>query len=199
MTFKDSHLVDKKIVMIAGPNGAGKTTTALSSLRELEIYEFLNADEIAKGLSPLNPESVPLAASKLLIKRFRELLDHDKNFAFETTASGKNYIKHLEEARKKGYEIHLVFLWVHSPEQAIKRVAERVKQGGHNIPKETIRNRYFAGLKNLFKNYLNLADTILILDNSFDAQKIIARKNIKDTLHIKDITAWSKMQELADG
>lgn len=185
--------------MIAGPNGAGKTTTALPSLRELKIYEFLNADEIAKGLSPLNPESVPLAASKLLIKRFRELLDHDKSFAFETTAAGKNYIKHLEEARKKGYEIHLMFLWLHSPDLAIKRVTGRVKQGGHSIPKETIRSRYFAGLKNLFQHYLKLADTILILDNSFGAQKIIARKNIKNAIHIKDTTAWSKMQELADG
>lgn len=166
---------------------------------QLKVYEFLNADKIAKGLAPLNPESVPLAASKLLIKRFRELLDHDKSFAFETTAAGKNYIKRLEEAKKKGYEVHLLFLWLHSPELAIKRVAERVKQGGHNIPKETIRSRYFAGLKNLFKHYLKLADTILIPDNSFDVQRIIARKNIKDILHIKDKTAWSKMQELTNG
>ncbi|NNM43293.1 MAG: AAA family ATPase [Chlamydiae bacterium] len=185
--------------MIAGPNGAGKTTTALTTLPELKVYEFLNADEIAKGLAPLNPESVPLAASKLLIKRFRELLDHDKSFTFETTAAGKNYIKYLEEARRKGYEIHLLFLWLHSPELAIKRVAQRVKQGGHNIPKETIRGRYFAGLRNLFMYYLKLADSILILDNSFDSQRIIARKNSKDTLHIKDKPTWLKMQELANG
>lgn len=81
--------------MIAGPNGSGKTTTALDTLPELGVYEFLNADEIAKGLSPLNPESVPIAASKLMIKRFLELLGSNKSFGFETTATGKNYVKHL--------------------------------------------------------------------------------------------------------
>jgi predicted ABC-type ATPase len=191
--------VNKKIMMIAGPNGAGKTTTALPSLQRLNIFEFLNADEIARGLSPLNPDSVPLTASKLLIKRFKELLAQEKSFAFETTGAGKNYIKHLEEARKKGYKIHLIFLWLHTPEHAIKRVAQRVKQGGHNIPKETIKNRYFAGLNNLFTHYLQLADTILIFDNSFDVQRVIARKKINSTLEIKDINAWSKMQELANG
>ena len=99
----------------------------------------------------------------------------------------------------KGYEIHLVFLWLDSPDLAIKRVAQRVKQGGHKIPKETIKSRYFAGLKNLFVHYLKLSDTILIIDSSFDTQRIIARSNIKDELQIKDKRAWSKMQELANG
>jgi predicted ABC-type ATPase len=190
--------MDKKIVMIAGPNGAGKTTIALDTLKELAVYEFLNADEIAKGIAPLNPESVPLAASKLLIKRFHELIDQGKSFAFETTAAGKNYIRHLENARKRGYEIHLFYVWLHSPELAIKRVAQRVKQGGHNIPKETIKSRYFAGLKNIFHYYIELTDTVVIIDNS-DKQTLIARKKIHENLHIKERTSWSKMQELANG
>ncbi len=190
--------MDKKIVMIAGPNGAGKTTTALETLPGLKVYEFLNADAIAKGLAPLHPESVPLAASKLMIKRFRELLNLNKSFAFETTASGKNYVKHLEEARKKNYEISLMFLWLPSPEFAIKRVAERVKQGGHNIPEKTIKNRYFLGIKNLFNHYLILADTVIILDNSSESQKIIARKNSHNIIQIEEVSIWKKMQELAD-
>lgn len=188
----------KRIFMIAGPNGAGKTTTALSTLPELKVYEFLNADEIARGLAPLNPESVPLAASKLMIKRFRELLNFNKSFAFETTASGKNYIKHLKEARVKEYEIHLMFLWLSSPELAIKRVSERVKQGGHNIPEETIRNRYFSGIKNLFQHYLSLADAIIVLDNSSATQRIIARKNIHNTLQVQEESTWKEMQRLAN-
>ncbi len=191
--------MDKKIFMVAGPNGAGKTTTALIVFPDLKIFEFLNADEIARGLAPLNPESVPVAASKLLIKRFQELLDSHKSFAFETTASGKNYIKYLNEAKQNNYQIHLLFLWLHSPELAIKRVAERVQQGGHNIHKETIRNRYFSGLKNLFDHYLKLADSFLILDNSSDKQKIIARKKINNLVDIQDSHTWTKMQELADG
>lgn len=187
----------KEIYMIAGPNGAGKTTTALSTLPELKVYEFLNADEIARGLSPLNPESVPLAASKLMIKRFRELLNINKSFAFETTASGKNYFKYLKEAREKEYQVHLMFLWLSSPELAIKRVSERVKQGGHNIPQETIRNRYFSGIKNLFHHYLPLADTIIILDNSSASQKIIARKYIHNTLQIQETSTWEEMHRIA--
>lgn len=189
--------MNKKLFMVAGPNGAGKTTTALIIFPNLKIYEFLNADEMAKGLSPLNPESVPVAASKLLIQRFRELLKQQKSFAFETTASGKNYVKYLQEARKNNFEIHLLFLWLHSPELAIKRVAERVKQGGHGIPTETIKNRYFLGLRNLFDCYLELVDSFLILDNSSDRKIIIARKEINNLIDVKDKYTWEKMQELA--
>ena len=102
--------------MIAGPNGAGKTTMTLELIAgQTMLYEFINADEIARGLAPLHPESMALTASKLMIKRLRELLDANKNFAFETTASGKNYIKHLKTAKSKGYEISLVFLWLSEP------------------------------------------------------------------------------------
>jgi predicted ABC-type ATPase len=116
--------------MIAGPNGAGKTTTAMPLMKNTAIHEFLNADEIARGLAPLHPESVSLSASKLMLKRFRELLDAGQNFAFETTGSETNYIKHLKKAQAKGYEIHLLFLWLPSADLAVERVAQRVTQGG---------------------------------------------------------------------
>ena len=124
--------MSKKILMIAGPNGAGKTTMTLELVRSCSmLYEFINADEIARGLAPKHPESMALTASKLMIKRLKELLDADQSFAFETTASGTNYVKHLKSAKTRGYQISLTFLWLSKPEEAIKRVAQRVKQGGH--------------------------------------------------------------------
>lgn len=136
--------------MIAGPNGSGKTTTALPLLSQHlnchAIYEFINADEIARGLAPLHPETMNLTASKLMISRLRELLAANKNFAFETTGAGKNYIKYLEQAQSKGYEINLLYLWLSDENLAVKRVAQRVAQGGHNIPENDIRRRYKQGL-----------------------------------------------------
>lgn len=126
----------KKVFMIAGPNGAGKTTTAMPFISQTStIDEFINADEIAHGLAPLHPEGISLTASKLMLHRLKELLEADKSFAFETTASGINYIKHIKKAQARGYEVHLMFLWLHSPDLAVQRVASRVEQGGHYIPK----------------------------------------------------------------
>ena len=165
--------------MIAGPNGAGKTTMALELIRGCPmLHEFINADEIAKSLAPKHPESMALTASKLMIKRLKELLDTEKSFAFETTASGTNYIRHLKSAKAKGYEVRLTFLWLSSPEEAVKRVAQRVKQGGHNVPQDTILRRYYLGIKNLITHYLPLADEVLIVDNSSEQslKRMIAEK-----------------------
>jgi len=130
----------KKIFMIAGPNGAGKTTTAMPLILNTTIvYEFVNADEIARGLAPMHPESMSLTASKLMINRIKELLEASKSLAFETTGSGTNYIKHFKEAQRNGYEVCLMFLWLPSPDLAVERVAQRVAQGGHYIPEHTIR------------------------------------------------------------
>jgi len=189
----------KKIFMIAGPNGAGKTTTARSLIVDAPmIYEFINADEIAHGLAPMHPESISLTASKLMLKRLKELLDVSKSFAFETTGSGTNYIKHLKEAQAKGYEVHLMFLWLPSADLAVKRVAKRVEQGGHHIPEDTIRRRYYAGLKNLIKHYLPLCDSALVLDNSIaELNKVIARKHLGDILKIEQPNIWKEIEEVA--
>jgi len=188
--------MNKKILMIAGPNGAGKTTTAMRFISNHEIDEFINADEIAHGLAPMHPESMSLTASKLMLKRFEELLEMNKNFAFETTASGKNYVKRLHEAQVRGYEIHLVFLWLPSPELAVQRVAHRVAQGGHNIPEETIKRRYHIGLENLIKYYLPLSDSAIILDNSIaEKNEIIARKHVNNALIVEKPDIWKKIQE----
>jgi len=191
--------MSKEIFVIAGPNGAGKTTTALSLIPNIStVYEFINADEIAHGLAPLHPESVSLTASKLMLKRFKEIYDAKKSFMFETTAAGTNYIKHLKEAQTNGYNIQLLFLWLNSPELAVKRVASRVSQGGHYIPEDTIRRRYYAGLKNLITHYLPVSDTALILDNSVDGvyNGIIARKD-SSGLKIEKPNIWKEIQGIA--
>lgn len=188
----------KRIFMIAGPNGAGKTTTAMSFISSELIDEFLNADEIARGLAPLHPESMALTASKLMLNRLKELLDANRSFAFETTGAGTNYIKHLKEAQSNGYEVHLMFLWLPSADLAVKRVAKRVEQGGHHIPEDTIRRRYYTGIKNLIIHYLPLVNRALILDNSIaGATKIIAKKDIDDSLKIDELIIWKEIQEVA--
>ena len=186
----------KKIFMIVGPNGAGKTTTAMQLILNTSVInEYINADEIARGLAPMHPESMALTASKLMIKRLNELLESNKNFAFETTASGTNYIKHLTKAKANGYEVNLTFLWLSSPELAAKRVAQRVVLGGHNIPHDVIIRRYYLGIKNLIKHYLPLSDSALILDNSnIESDKIIARKNISSGLEILEPSIWNEIE-----
>ena len=141
----------------------------------------------------MRPESVSVEASKLMLKRFRLCLDERRSFVFETTGSAKNYGKYLEKAKDTGYEINLLFLWLSSPDQAIKRVASRVKQGGHNIPQEDIIRRYYRGLKNLLDMYLPIADSAYILNNSIPESglgKIIAKKDHKMPLVVEDQGIW---------
>ncbi len=193
--------MSKRILMVAGPNGAGKTTMTLELIQSCSmLYEFINADEIAKGLAPRHPESMALTASKLMIQRLKELLNEDKSFAFETTASGSNYIKHLKFAKSKGYEVSLTFLRLTKPEEAIKRVAQRVKQGGHHVPEESIKRRYYLGLKNLINHYLPLADEALIMDNSSERSsiRIVARKNRNNPLEVLDNDIWKKIEEMGN-
>jgi predicted ABC-type ATPase len=195
--------MSKKILMIAGPNGAGKTTMTLELIRSCSmLYEFINADEIARGLAPKHPESMALTASKLMIQRLKELLNTGKSFAFETTASGTNYVKHLESAKAKGYEISLTFLWLSKPEEAVRRVVQRVKQGGHHVPEDSIVRRYFTGVKNLILHYLPLADEALIIDNSSEEEaprRVIARKNKNNPIDILDTVVWERIEEIAYG
>lgn len=159
--------MDKMLYIIGGCNGAGKTTASFTVLPDiLDCREFVNADEIAHGLSPFNPASVSIEAGRLMIQRINELLNRDATFAIETTLATKSYFNLVRQAQKRGYTVMLVFFWLRSAELALHRVAERVSGGGHDIPAPTTRRRYVAGINNLFKIYMPEVDCWVIYDNS---------------------------------
>ncbi len=166
-----------KLYIIAGCNGAGKTTASFTILPEiLGCKEFINADEIAKGLSPFQPESVAVQAGRIMLTRMDELLQKGETFAFETTLATKSYKQKIEWAQANGYEVTLLFFWLDSPNIAKERVAQRVAEGGHNIPLETIERRYYNGIANLFTIYIDMVDICYIFDNSEGRKELIAQK-----------------------
>ncbi len=155
------------IYIIAGPNGAGKTTFANRFLPEFVFCrEFLNADLIAAGLAPYAPDSQAFRASQLMLERIHQLVDARETFAFETTLGARSYAQLIPKWRLAGYRVVLFFLWLPSAELAIARVASRVRQGGHDIPKSTIRRRFIRGLLNLRSLYQPVVDETHIYDAS---------------------------------
>ncbi|MFN4853730.1 MAG: zeta toxin family protein [Bacteroidota bacterium] len=172
---------EKKLYIISGCNGAGKTTASFNILPDLlNCKEFVNADEIARGLSPFKPESVSIEAGRLMLKRIKELINSNQDFSFETTLSSKSFIKIIDSARSRGYYITLIFFWLESIELAKDRVKKRVSEGGHNIETDVIERRYKAGIKNLFKLYCDKVDSLLIYDNSKAESELIAEKEIEN-------------------
>ncbi len=185
-----------KLYIISGCNGAGKTTTSYTVLPEiLNCKEFVNADEIARGLSPFNPESVAIDAGRLMIKRIRELLDKKEDFAFETTLAPRNYVRLIEEAHRRGYVVTLLYFWLESPELAVQRVAQRVRGGGHNIPVPTIYRRYQSGIQNLFSIYIPLVDNWLIINSSKVQFEMIAEGNCENKVSISNQTIYQKLNQ----
>jgi predicted ABC-type ATPase len=156
-----------RILIVAGPNGAGKTTFAREFLvAEANCPTFVNADLIAAGLSPFAPELAARKAARIMLDAIGEHVRYRESFAFETTLSGRAYAQHIPAWRALGFHVKLFFLWLPSAEMAIERVAQRVRQGGHNIPPDVIRRRYASGLKNFETLYKPLVDSWLVLDNS---------------------------------
>jgi predicted ABC-type ATPase len=157
----------KRLYIISGCNGAGKTTASFNILPEiLSCKEFVNADEIARGISPFQPEKVAVEAGRLMLNRISELMKDGEDFAFETTLSTRSYKNRIIEAQHNGYFVTLIYYWWETPQLAEKRVELRVKEGGHNIPKDVINRRYLKGVQNLFNIYLPLCDYTMIFDNS---------------------------------
>jgi len=188
----------KKLYIIAGPNGAGKTTASYTILPEiLDCKEFVNADEIAKGLSPFQPEKVAIEAGRIMLKRIKNILESGENFAFETTLSTRSYIKLIESAKQKGYQVTLLFFYLDSAELAISRVETRVKEGGHHIPEEVIRRRYEKGLQNFFKMYCLILDNWMFVDNSQKPFKLIAKRNLGNRT-ISNTNLWGKLKTKYD-
>lgn len=185
----------KDIVVIGGPNGAGKTTAAPGLLANYpDIREFVNADEIARGISPLNPEGSAIAAGRLLIERIHQLARTGASFAFETTCAGKGHSRLLQSCRAAGYSITLIFLWLPSAQHALARVKGRVARGGHGVADEIVVRRYRTGLRNLLDLYLPLADIGLIYDNSTPSRELIAEIAPAANI-IHDQTRWASIQK----
>ncbi len=178
------------VYLIAGPNGAGKTTFAQEFLPDfVQCREFLNADLIAAGLSPFAPEAQDFRAARLLLIRIKELVKAGQNFAFETTLSGRSYVRQLEDMKSKGYRVVLFFLWLPNADMAVTRVCARVRQGGHDVPKDIIKRRYAAGIKNLFSLYRPLVDILRLYDASCLPPKIVAHQEYGE-LSIHDHTIF---------
>lgn len=176
---------DKKLYIIAGCNGAGKTTASFTILPEiLDCKEFVNADEIAKGLSPFQPEKVSFEAGRIMLNRIKELLLGNENFAFEITLATKSYKNKIIEAKEKGFQVTLLFFWLQNVELAKERVKIRVSEGGHNIQPEVIERRYSRGIKNLFEIYLPIVDGALLFDNSEGRHEFLAERRIDGLLNI---------------
>ncbi|ACU03878.1 zeta toxin family protein [Pedobacter heparinus] len=164
------------LYIIAGCNGAGKTTASYTILPEiLNCKEFVNADNIAAGISPFNPARVAIDAGRIMLGRIEELMGEGDDFAFETTLSTKSYVSLIKKAKAKQYKITLIYFWLTSPEEAIARVATRVSKGGHDIPKDVIRRRYYRGITNLFELYKPICDLWMVVNNATEQPELIAR------------------------
>jgi len=159
----------KKIIIIAGPNGAGKTTFAREFLpNEAGCPQFVNADLIAAGLSPFAPDVAAVRAARIMLESIAELERRGESFAFETTLSGLVYARRIRCWRETGYHVTLFFLSLPNPQMAIDRVAERVRQGGHNVPGDVIRRRFAAGIRNFEQVYRDAVDAWAMYDNAGD-------------------------------
>lgn len=190
---------EKNIYIIAGCNGAGKTTASFTILPEI-IYckEFVNADEIARGLSPFQPEKVAIEAGRIMLNRIDELLAANESFAFETTLSTKSYKNKVAEAKAKGYAVTLLFFWLQTIELAKERVKIRVSEGGHNIASDVIERRYVKGIKNLFDIYLPIVDGAMIFDNSKDNSILLAHKTENSQLKIFERLKFNGLKNYYD-
>jgi len=156
-----------RILIIAGPNGAGKTTFAREFLpNEAGCPVFVNADLIAAGLAPFAPETAAVQAARLMLQELARHTANGTSFAFETTLSGRGYLRLIEQWQATGYRVKLIFLRLASPEEAIARVGQRVKQGGHDIPEAVIRRRFSAGLANFHQLYAPKVDTWMLYNNA---------------------------------
>jgi predicted ABC-type ATPase len=188
----------KEIVLLGGPNGAGKTTAARVLLPEFfELHPYLNADEMARRIFPEDVEAAAFAAGREMILEMRALVRDGRSFAFESTLAGKSYLRLLEHCKINGWRITLLYFWLPRPEMAIARVARRVSQGGHDIPPDVILRRYHAGVANMRRLYLPLADEAEIYDNTDGRRVLIAERREGLELLVHDPDRWAIIEEVA--
>lgn len=164
------------LYIIAGPNGAGKTTASFNLLPDiLHCPNFVNADEIARGLSPFAPETVAFQAGRIMLQRIEELLPQRVDFAIETTLATRSYVQLVHRAQALGYKVHLIFFFLENEEQAIARVAQRVSNGGHDIPELDIRRRFKRGIYNLINLYMPICDNVHVYNNAHGDAILVAK------------------------
>ncbi|MDR2389798.1 MAG: zeta toxin family protein [Tannerellaceae bacterium] len=186
------------LYIISGCNGAGKTTASYTILPEmLKCREFVNSDEIAKGLSPFNADSITVAveAGRIMHRRIKELIAVGETFALETTLATRSVVKLMQEAQEKGYYVTLLYFWLNTPDLAVERVKMRVAAGGHNIAESTIRRRYDSGIRNLFELYLPVSDYWMITDNSMSPMEVIAKGFKNDKKEIYKPTIFNQLEQ----
>ncbi|RZK20941.1 MAG: zeta toxin [Hymenobacter sp.] len=177
---------DKNLYIIAGCNGAGKTAASFTILPEmLDCREFVNADEIARGLSPFQPEKVAVEAGRIMLHRVEELLRRGETFALETTLATKLYQQKIRAAQQQGYTVILLYFWLSSPELAQERVKTRVLEGGHFIAPDVIERRYWLGITRLFATYLPLVDKAFLFDNS-SGQPILLTEKLASSFSVSN-------------
>lgn len=184
--------------MLTGPNGAGKSTSAAHVLRgALAVDEFVNADTIAQGLSAYRPESAAVTAGRVMLDRLRFLAHERRDFAFETTLAGRGHARWLHKLCADGYRAHLIFLALPAAELAVARVAERVRQGGHDVPEAVVRRRFVIGLRNFFEVYRTIVDGWHMYDNStVTGPRLIAHGAAGAPDTIADQAAWRRLEEI---
>jgi predicted ABC-type ATPase len=160
----------------------------------LNCYEFVNADNIAKGLSPFNVEKVAFEAGRIMLLRIDELLNNREDFAIETTLSTKSYVGLISRAKNMGYKINLIYVWLESPSFAIERVAIRVAEGGHHIPTDIVIRRYYRGMTNLFTRFIPIVDFWVIVNNTFNVMDEIANGEKNIIKEIKNYYLWNQIK-----
>ena len=186
------------VVVLAGPNGAGKSTSAPYLLKDaFAVDEFVNADTIAQGLSAYRPDTAAVTAGKVMLERLRALASMRRDFAFETTLSGRSHARWLRELQAAGYRTHLIFLSLPSADLAVARVADRVRRGGHHVPEAVVRRRFVAGLSNLFSVYMHVVDAWTIYDNAdVVSPRLVASRAFGGSTVVADAAAWKSLKEL---
>ncbi|MEH2123862.1 zeta toxin family protein [Nostoc sp.] len=188
------------LYIIGGANGSGKTTVSMSLLPNfLDCFEYVNADAIAAGLSPLNPDSMAIEAGRLMIMRLRTLSNSGSDFAFETTLAARSFAPFIIGCRAKGYTINLIYFWLQSVDLAVERVAARVASGGHSIPEDVIRRRYQQGRKNLISLYLPLCDRWIMYDNSNNDTRLVAEYRRGQQLVAYENAIWNQIRGQKNG
>lgn len=183
------------LYIIAGPNGAGKTTASFNLLPDvLHCPNFVNADEIARGLSPFAPVLVSFQAGRIMLQRIEELLPQRVDFAVETTLATRSYVSLVRRAQALGYKVHLIFFFLENEEQAVKRVAQRVSNGGHNISEEVIRRRFKRGIYNLLNLYLPVCGDVLVYNNAHGEAVLVAKKAYSESgVQVQVPEMWNEL------